>query len=1003
MENDKLNINQVNKSTDPDSPLNFDSLRTKGIELVQGFSGHAWSDFNLHDPGVTILEHLSYAITDMAYRTRFDIRDLLADVNGNIDTTKNLFYSRRDILSSNPVTVNDLRKLVLDNIPDVYNVWFEKIYSRQSSGYIKGLYKVVIQLFDENLEALDPDMTEEQIKARREVLEEDTIVRVRNVILDHRNLGEDYVDFSILRPCVIEIEADIVIDRHVQGEEILAEVYNTVQNTLNPPIHFYSEADLFAKGFTLEEMYSGPALEHGFLLDAELDPGIKAMDPADLLTSTRSGIIDPSDILKSIAAIPGVLYVRDFNVKANDNYRQIPFRLDPDEYAFFSFKKEARDIKLSNENNEMQVRESLFYSILNKKTDFSKRKFIKGLQQPEDNTVLKGTYKNAGHYFSFQYLFPPVYRLGIDKIDSDPLRRTQTDEKLAIAKAKAKQLKAYLMFFEQVLANYLSQLANIDQLLTAEIQPGAQTYFTQPLYEVPGAGNILKDFYTEENEQTEIYWEKFKANLNNGYVSFLRTQVETDEIFKIRKTRILDHLMSRFNLNLKKYPVVFFSQLFLPDKADERISVELTWKSNFLKDVVTLSRNRNCAYNYRSDKQSAEVSGFEALMCRLLYIQNTTSRKLGNTLDQYQNRFSLKGIDFNEAKSDKPMTTVPVEWTKESKMELLISEDELNEMLNEPVAEREKKGDAKGLFFTMQPISFLKDGLDPKNYRIGPDVNNSGFILIYKPPAENKWLRTGRFDNWQSASDALVFLLDTLREFNIQSEGFHIVEHILLRPSLTSEYFGFNFYDEKGHVLFCQNHWANFREREETLENIMTLADQKEDIDYGAIVNMLNGKCRINHWQNDKLVRSYGATDTLYQSDPVLARKLFDKMIRNIKSFSKKRMILYPGIENMINRLHDADIREDFFHFRMTVVLPAWPTRFQDKGFRIFTENLFREYAPAHIKLQFKWLGIDKMKKFEDLFFDWRESMQRDYKTTDDIVKSDKMISFINDGIYSMM
>ena len=104
MENDKLNITRIDKNTDPDSPLNFDVLRAKGIELVQELSGHAWSDFNLHDPGVTILEHLSFAITDMAYRTHFDIRDLLADAEGNISAQKNLFYSRKNILASNPVT-----------------------------------------------------------------------------------------------------------------------------------------------------------------------------------------------------------------------------------------------------------------------------------------------------------------------------------------------------------------------------------------------------------------------------------------------------------------------------------------------------------------------------------------------------------------------------------------------------------------------------------------------------------------------------------------------------------------------------------------------------------------------------------------------------------------------------------------------------------------------------------------------------------------------------------
>jgi hypothetical protein len=105
---------------------------------------------------------------------------------------------------------------------------------------------------------------------------------------------------------------------------------------------------------------------------------------------------------------------------------------------------------------------------------------------------------------------------------------------------------------------------------------------------------------------------------------------------------------------------------------------------------------------------------------------------------------------------------------------------------------------------------------------------------------------------------------------------------------------------------------------------------------------------------------------------------------------------------NIVNRFDDHDIREDFFHFRLTIVLPAWTARFQETGFREFVQNLFRENTPAHMKLQFKWLGIEKMKRFENLYFDWKESLQNNTKTSDDILKSDKLISFINDGEHSV-
>ena len=53
---------------DPEG-LDFNGLKRKGLKLLQKLSGKAWTDYNLHDPGVTILEVLCYALTDLVYRT----------------------------------------------------------------------------------------------------------------------------------------------------------------------------------------------------------------------------------------------------------------------------------------------------------------------------------------------------------------------------------------------------------------------------------------------------------------------------------------------------------------------------------------------------------------------------------------------------------------------------------------------------------------------------------------------------------------------------------------------------------------------------------------------------------------------------------------------------------------------------------------------------------------------------------------------------------------------
>ena len=103
--------------------MDFDFLRKSGIDLIQRLSGKSWTDFNLHDPGLTILEHLCFSITELAYRTDFPIEDLLANESGNINYQKNAFFTKDEILTTNPVTINDYRKIIIDEIEVVKNAW----------------------------------------------------------------------------------------------------------------------------------------------------------------------------------------------------------------------------------------------------------------------------------------------------------------------------------------------------------------------------------------------------------------------------------------------------------------------------------------------------------------------------------------------------------------------------------------------------------------------------------------------------------------------------------------------------------------------------------------------------------------------------------------------------------------------------------------------------------------------------------------------------------------
>ena len=125
--------------SDPDG-LDFDGLRKEGIRLVQEMCGSTWTDYNLHDPGVTMLEQLCYGLTDLAYRAGFSVEDLLADENGEIDYGQLGLYRPDDAFSCGPVTANDYRRIILDAVPNVDNAWVE-----MQDG-AAGLYRVHLQL-----------------------------------------------------------------------------------------------------------------------------------------------------------------------------------------------------------------------------------------------------------------------------------------------------------------------------------------------------------------------------------------------------------------------------------------------------------------------------------------------------------------------------------------------------------------------------------------------------------------------------------------------------------------------------------------------------------------------------------------------------------------------------------------------------------------------------------------------------------------------------------------
>jgi hypothetical protein len=195
--------------------MNYALLRELGINRLQELSGNTWTDFNIHDPGVTILEALAYAITDLGYRSSYKMQDILALDPSSTQDIRN-FFSAYDVLTNRALTPTDYRKLLINvqvTDPDtgikagVKNAWLLKAENSEIPFYVhsktnelsydpdpaiaqqepvklKGLYNIMLE-FDENLRF--GDMNENIITGVLKIADDsctDTRLLYKNIVFE---------------------------------------------------------------------------------------------------------------------------------------------------------------------------------------------------------------------------------------------------------------------------------------------------------------------------------------------------------------------------------------------------------------------------------------------------------------------------------------------------------------------------------------------------------------------------------------------------------------------------------------------------------------------------------------------------------------------------------------------------------------------------------------------------------------------------------------------------
>src|SRR6056297_1125003 len=726
----------------------FDFLKRKGLEHIEAMSRKLWTDYNSHDPGVTILEALCYAITDLGNRIQFPIRDLLTKTKQEGSGLRGNFPTAKSILTTSAVSEADYRKLTID-IEGVKNAfihinkdqvihrhclkkseadredpWGKLSYGKDHSPHyekvnsfaLKGLYDIYFEP-DHDIQLLDKGSEERK----------NQIGEIKRQIVEryhaNRNLCEDLVRVEEVSYMDLLVCGDVEIERTANAAEVMTEIIFRVKEYLSPTVKRYTHEELLEQGLAVESVFDGPVLQNGFVPDEELEK-----------TAIKKEIY-LSDFIRIVTEIPGVKSIQKLKMgpcngpgalsDIEDKTKQKWKICLPDDETTLPRLCSKASITRTNLFKDV-VPVPVSYDTVSAMLNERIKKHEQSISLSYDDLPASpGTYTDTETYRSVQNDLPQLYGTGENGLSpSLPPERH----------AAAMQLKGYLLFFDQILASYFGHLRNTGSMLSSEI--GSGTYTAGSVSDVADIDKIVQS--------------------PGNYRASVQEILENYDEFNNRKSHFLDHLLARFSENMNEYAFAM-----LENFGEDLTSATLWHKSNLLEEYPELSANRARAFNYHGGADQAwdtfDVSGFQHRIARLLGIRNYSRRDL------------TEGY------------TETVEDDEENSWTWNIFDGD-GDILFTSVKSFESENDAEKNLWQA-----VEQGWNPGNIKAGKSANQQKFrLFILDNNLEEVAVGKKRFNSRQGAEKEIPALSKYL--FNrVSEEGFFLFEPILLRPDRDDE------------------------------------------------------------------------------------------------------------------------------------------------------------------------------------------------------------------------
>lgn len=406
-------------------------LHRKMLDELQRLSAEEWTNYNIHDPGVTTGDIANFVLTEVDYKLGFALVDYLTSVQMQFIPEKYGLYLPEQVYFTTPVTLHDYRILFLSHIPDLDNVIVQ--FDREKSCYT---VRFLLSPFAE--------ITEEKVK-----------VAIMELFHANRNLCEKLGDVkSSQDPGLywladqssrLYFHSEFEILSGESAETVLARIYSEILSYLNGNIYFDSYDELTDDERVWEDLLEGPEHHKRLMIPQQENTmeelygllsrteGLKTFKTCFLATDLEGAGSIVSDFDKGyFLAIP-----------EKSAELKVKIKMDGIEITKINverFKKELEVLCLLDRPSVSRLAD-------NEKIEIS-RKYIP-----------KGKYRDVFAHRRMVEDFPACYRAGIDRCatfasTTNPVKNTP--------------FGAYLSLFDLIIRRGLKELAEVKKLLSID-------------------------------------------------------------------------------------------------------------------------------------------------------------------------------------------------------------------------------------------------------------------------------------------------------------------------------------------------------------------------------------------------------------------------------------------------------------------------------------------------------------------------------------------------------